>query len=501
MLSVIDTRSTWSPPWYAWAGAAAALLLAVHKVFPEKLEGHWLLLTPIAIVIGIVALRRLWDAPPVYAACAAITLTIFSNGWSKIGLGGLPLNRIFVLVIVLQFVLRAPGIAGLPRLQLRNVHLLMGLTALYALASAAVAGTLTAEEGLVHLTDVFGLVPFLLFFLAPSIFAGARERNALLATLVGLGFYLGVTGIFEAVGPHALVFPSYITKTDLSSAGAVRVSGPFQSPVAEGFGTFACAVAALLAFQSWRAPRARLLAALAGVACLFACFATLERGVWIAAALGTIAAALMTRQGRRWLVPGIAASLAVIAVALAVSSALASNTSQRAGYDLSVWDRQNQTSAGLRMVEAKPLLGFGWDRYEATSGDYFRQATTYPLRGNNTGITIGLPQETLPLHDTYLSYAVELGLVGLLLWLTSLATAVVGAVAAPGTAALRSWKLGLIALGVFFLVIGFFDPHEQPFPVALLMLWAGLAHGAAAPSAVRDRLANGRLTPAAGVSV
>ena len=46
-----------------------------------------------------------------------------------------------------------------------------------------------------------------------------------------------------------------------------------------------------------------------------------------------------------------------------------------------------------------------------------------------------------------------------------------------GPSALRSWKLGLLAISIFFLVVSFFDPHEQPFPVALLLLWAGVAYG------------------------
>jgi len=476
-MQAISPRATWRPTWPAWIGAGVLLLAAAHRAVPGKFEGHWLFVTPVLIALGVLVLRRLWEQPPVYSLCAAIVLSIFSGAWSRIGLGGLPLNRLFVLLVILQFALRAPGIAGLPKLQVRSVHILMAFAAIYATVSAIVAGTLGDQVGLLHLTDVFGVVPFVLFFLAPSIFAGEREREALLATLVGLGLYLGVVGALEALGPRALVIPSYINLTDISATGAIRVSGPFQSPVAMGFGAYACAVASALALQKWTSRRARLLAMLSGAACLFACFATLERGVWIAAVVATAVPALLTRTGRRWLVPGVAAAFLVISLALVVSSQLASNTAQRASYDRSVWDRQNQTAAGLRMVADKPLFGFGWDRYRDNNHEYFRQARDYPLTGDVQGITIGEPHETLPLHDTYLAYAVELGLVGLALWALSLLAAVLSAILRRGDPALRPWRLALLALALFFAVISFVDPHEQPFPMIVLLLWAGIAYG------------------------
>ncbi len=477
-MHAISSRATWRPTWPVWIGTGLLLLVLAEKIAPEKLEGHWLLVTPVLIALGVLALRWLWEQPPAYSLCTALVLSIFSSGWSRIGLGGLPLNRLFVLVVMLQFVLRAPGIAGLPKLQVRAIHLVMALAALYVVASAAAAGTLGTKEGLLSLTDVFGVVPFVIFFLAPSIFAGERERNILLVTLVGLGVYLGVTGVLEALGPRALVFPSYITTTDISGEGAFRVSGPFQTPVSMGFATYACAVASLLALQRWRDWRARLLAMMAGATCLFACFATLERGVWIGAVAGTVGTALATRAGRRWLIPGMATTLVVISLALAASTELANNTANRANFNVSIWDRQNQNSAGLRMIAAEPLFGFGWDRYREDSNEYFRQSPNYPLSGNVQGITIGEPHETLPLHDTYLAYGVELGLVGLALWLLSLTAALLSAIFRRGDPALRPWRLGLLALALFFAVISFVDPHEQPFPMMVLLLWAGLAYGA-----------------------
>jgi O-antigen ligase len=479
-------RPTWRPPAILWVLLGLAALAAVHKLQPGKLEGHWMLVTPAAVIVGVLVMRRLWELPPAVTLCIAIALTVFSGGWSQMGFGNLPLNRLFVLAALLQVLLRSPGSANVPPIRLRGVHLLLAATVLYAVASAAVAGSVGEEREYLLLIDVFGLTPFLLFLVAPVAFAGERERDWLLATLVGLGAYLGLTAIFETLGPHALVFPTYIRHVSFEGfaegASEAKAGGPFQSPTADGFACFVGAVAAMIALRRWRRPRARQLAIAVALVCLFGCLLTLERGVWIAATAGILVGALSTQSGRRWLLPGAGLAAVVIVGALALSPQLQQRVSERATYQLSVWDRKNQTAAGVRMIEARPLFGFGFGRYAEESVDYFRQPADYPMTGYYHGVTIGLPDEILPIHNTYLSYAVELGLVGLVLWLASLIWAVGEAVLAPGPASLRPWKLGLLAAAVFFLVVSFVDPHTAPFPMVVLFVWAGVARGVAPDS-------------------
>lgn len=478
-------RAVWHPPRYAWILVGLAALALTPEVAPGRLHGHWLLLTPCMIVAGVLVARKLWEMPPVVTLCAAIVLTIFSGAWSKMGLGGLPFDRLLVLMVLLMFVLRAPGVARVPRPQVRNVHLLLCLIVIYAVASAIASGTLTNEFSFLALTDEFGVVPYLIFLVAPAVFAGQRERNILLATLVGLGAYLGLTALFQFFGPHALVFPRYILEVDAASPTG-RAYGPFfQSSTAEGFATFACAVAAVIALAQWQGPVRRCLAATVAVVCILGCFLTLERGVWIAAVAGIVATALATKDGRRWLIPAGFACALIIGGSLALSPTLASKTSSRVHDEESVWDRQNQTSAGLRMLQAKPLLGFGWDRYTSDSLPYFRQAKGYPMDGyqlsqlNDYEIGIGSFEKPLLLHDTYLSYAVELGLIGALLWLAALLWGISEAIFSRGPADLRPWKLGLLAIGVFSLVVDVANPFQAPFPALLLWLWAGVAFGGA----------------------
>jgi putative inorganic carbon (HCO3(-)) transporter len=480
------TRAVWRPRWWVWALLGLTALAAAHELTPSRLRGHWLFITPLAILAGVLVVRRLWELPPATTMCAAIVLTIFSGAWHQIGLGGLPFDRLLIVIVLLQFLLGAPGIAHTPPLRVRNVHLLMCLTIIYVLTSAAAAGTLTSELSALSLLDQFGLVPFIMFFLAPSIFSGKRERNMLLATLVGVGAYLGFTAIFESLGPHALVFPRYILRVDTELPGE-RAGGPFQSSVAEGFATFGCAVAAVIAFAQWEGQRRRYLAALVAVVCIFGCFVTLERGVWIGALAGTVVAALVTRTGRRWLIPGLIALTVSIGGALVISSTLEHKTSARVEDQRSLWDRQNQVSAGLRMLQAKPLFGFGWDSYASNSLEYFRQAGGYPMEGYSQASYTSLGK-LLPLHELYLAYAVELGLVGALLWLASVIWGIGGAIFSPGASALRPWKLGLLAIAICYFVIALIDPVQAPFSALLLWTWAGVALGSA-PLAARPRRA------------
>jgi O-antigen ligase len=484
-------RAVWRPRWYAWSLLGAAALAVVYRVDPTRLRGHWTLITPLFVLAGVLALRRLWQMPPAAAMCAALALTIFSGAWQQIGVGGLPFDRLLLAIVLLQLFLLAPGVARIPRPQIRAVHLLMALAAIYATGSALAAGTLGGETGLLSLIDLFGLAPYLMFLLAPTIFAGRRERRMLLATLVCVGLYLGLTAIFESLGPHALVFPRYILHVDAATPGE-RAGGPFQSSLAEGFATFSCAVAALIACVQWRAEGRRRLAVLAGTSVavsLFGAFVTLERGVWIAAVAGGVCTALASRAGRRWVLPGLVGCALVIGGALALSPSLSRKTSNRASSQISVWDRENQTYAGLRMLAARPLFGFGWERYRSDSFDYFRQGADFPMYGYKPSNAVQ-GEKTLPLHDTYLAYAVELGIVGALLWLAALLWGVGEAICSPADGELRRWKLGLLAIAVFFLVVAVFNPSQAPFSVLLLWLWAGVAKGSPSLSEQARRAAS-----------
>ncbi len=464
----MTTRAVWRPPWYAWTLLGASALLALYLRAPEAVRGD----AAPAVYVGALALLLaaivLWEMPPAVMLCAAIVLTVFSGNWGELGLHGLPLDRVAMAGVVLALLLRAPGAARVPRLRVTGVHLLMAVIVSYVIVSAAASGTIFTESGFLKLFDNLGVMPYLAFLLAPAVFAGARERSLLLITLVGLGAYLGLTSIFESIGPHSLVFPHYIAEAG-NASGAEQAAGPFKATITQGFACFACAVAAAIAVYVWRSRPSRLIAAAVAAVCLIGCFLTLERGVWIAAGLGIVAAMLASPALRRWLVPTIIGTALVLSAVLLASPTVSEHASARVEDRLSVWDRQNQTATAVRMIEANPLFGVGWGRYTSVSLDYFRQPADYPMTGFSDR---NVP---LPLHDSYLSFAVEIGLVGALLWIASLIWGVGGAVLRAGSRAVAPWRVGLIAIAVFFCVLAAFDPLQQPFTMILLWVWAGTA--------------------------
>jgi putative inorganic carbon (hco3(-)) transporter len=492
-----DRRLPWRVPWYIWLAVGLAIVAAIHVRDPHLLQGKDLALAVPGVAVLLLIAAILWELPPAVMACGAIALTVFSGNWSTMGLPGFPLvpDRLLIAGVVIALLLKSPGAVGTPRLHVRGIHVLMLTMVLYVFASGIATGHIGNKTGQFRLFDQVGAIPFLMFLIGPVVFSGERERGWLLATLVGLGAYLGLTAIFETVGPHALVFPSYIRSIDVSRDIA-QATGPFSAVVTEGFACYACAIASIIAVFRWARPW-RYVALTVAFVSLLGTYMSLERGVWIGAVAGAVAVAAFAREVRRFVIPGAAVCAVIIGGALALfPSSLGAATTTRLNNHISVWDRQNQTTAALNMIQARPLLGFGWNNYVNTALPYFRQSPRYPLVGYpsslnpaalgstavhdpSTGRTlqVGLSSLSLGLHNTYLAYAVELGLVGACLWLMTVVWGLGDAVFRSGPPELRPWKLGLLALTVCYLVIAAVDPLSQNFTQLLLWSWAGVAVG------------------------
>jgi putative inorganic carbon (HCO3(-)) transporter len=498
-MAVVDRRIPWRVPWYFWVVAAAVALIGIHLKAPHLLHGEDLFLVVPGLVFVLLVAAIVWELPPAVMVCGGLALTLFSGNWTTLGFPGFPFlpDRILIVAALLALALKSPGAVDLPRVRIRPVHVLMLITVLYALASGVLANTLGSKSTIFDLLDRLGAIPFVMFVVAPAIFSGPRERSWLLATLVGIGAYLGFTAIFESIGPHSLVFPHYIRALDVARQ-STQATGPFSQVVTEGFACYACAVAAVIAATRWRGGW-RWFAIAVALACLFGSFLTYERGVWIGDAAGVAAAALVSRDVRRWLLPAVPVCAIVVVGMIMLVPSVNSTASTRINAIYPVWDRQNQTVAALNMIQAKPLLGFGWDNYANTAAPYFRLGpnrllTGYPssleqaaLGGSSSGQSAsaggissgpGLTHVEGELHDSYLSYAVELGLVGACMWLASVLWGLGSAVLGAGAPDLRAWRIGLVAIGASFLVLCAVDPLSQNFTQLVLWTWAGVAAGA-----------------------
>lgn len=440
------------------AAALVAMLLA---------GAHWGV-TGVLAVIGVLALPvavyLALRLDPAWLLTAALLASVFSGNWNQLGLPNLIApDRLLLIVGVAALLIRAPGARDRPSLRLAPVHLLLAASLAYAVASAISVQTLTTQEGGFRLLDRFGALPFLMFVVGPIAFRGPRQRAILLGGLVLLGAYLGLTALFETVGPKSLVWPRYILDPSVGFHVG-RARGPFVEAEADGLAMMITGVAAAVAMSVWRRLPARLLAGAVAVLCAAGCLFTLQRAVWIAAAAGCILAGLAAREIRRFLIPGIVVAGLLVLGALAVVPNLKQNATQRTNDQLSVWDRQNLNTAAVNMIQARPLAGFGWDKFANYSPDYFHQADTYPVTALNGTIA----------HSVVLSNAVELGLPGATLWLLAVIVAVGGAITQRGPPQLYAWRIGLIAVAVAWIVVLNLTPLPHPFPNLMLWTWAGV---------------------------
>ena len=433
--------------WAAVAGTAAlglavVALAALPAGQADRAATHYLPAVAALATVSMVVL--VWRVEPAYTLSAAIVLTPFAGNWPQLGVPGpLSPDRLLFVGGVAAVLLRAPPVADRPKLQISAAHWLLGLAAIYALGSAFFAGTLFQNDPFLKLFDAFGILPFLIFLVAPLAFRTAEQRRVLLATFVVLGAYLGLTVLFETAKLDALVFPKYIVDPNYG-IHVNRGRGPFVDAVANGLALYTCAVACAIAVASWRSQRARALAAAIGVLCVVGSFLSLERSVWIGVVLGTGVAMLTTRGLRRYLVPVAVAVTVAIASSLALIPGLSAKVTPRVNQGgAALWDRRNLATAAVNMVEARPLLGFGWGRFTHYSTDYFQQAFDYPLSATTAG----------GVHNTPLAYAVELGLIGMTLWALGVVVGVGTALATRGPPDLNRWRVGLLAIVTAYLIV------------------------------------------------
>ncbi|MDX6674731.1 MAG: putative inorganic carbon ((-)) transporter [Solirubrobacteraceae bacterium] len=436
----------------------AGLGLLIGLIGGVQASGDAVYDAAIAVILIPVFVTMVVAVEPSISVTAGLGLSIFSGRWDQLGIP-IAADRALLLAGVLGIALRGVNDPRY-RPRFRPVHGVLLAAALYVVGSAMFVGTLDQHDALYALLDRFGLISFALFFIAPVAFATDRQRSHLLVGLVLVAAYLGITALFEEINLNQLVVPSYITDPGVGTHFG-RARGPFVEAAANGLALFACAVAATMAAARWRRG-ARDIAIVVGILCLAGIVFTVTRQAWLGAAVGSLLGLGATPRLRAYALPLIAGGVLLVFASFAAIPGLQDQAGNRANDQKPVWDRLNSNRAGVAMVAARPVLGFGWGRFLQESGPYYKQAETYPL-------TI-VPA----LHSVFLSNAVELGLVGALLWAAALMMAVGGAVFRRAPPELEPWRLGLLAYASCWLVVSNFTPLGYTFSNYLLWTWAGL---------------------------
>lgn len=444
---------------------AACALIILAGGAAGTLEAHRHALDPfLGLVLGLaaasVAVSALVVLEPAWILTGGLMLSVFSGNWSHMSLP-IPLDRLAIAAGIGAALVRSRTEDAAPKVRIRSVHWLMLALILYAIGSAAWSGTLNSHGPLFALLDRLGLVPFLLYLVAPVAFHSTHQRRILAVGLLALGAYLGLITLFEAVHLRSLVIPHYILNPDLG-IHSERGRGPFLEAGANGLALFACLAASAVTLSWWRDWRMRTFALGVMVLCAAGIVFTLTRQTWVGAGGGVICAMLAERRLRAWLPAAAAGAAVVVLAALAFVPGLSQSASSRTSDQSPVWDRLNSDAAALRMVQARPAFGFGWGEFGQASIPYYRLAATYPLTSVGDA------------HNMPLSNAAELGLVGMGLWLAILIVALGGAALKPRSDEIEPWRIGLIALIVAWFIQCNFTPLDYAFDNYVIWLWAGL---------------------------
>lgn len=332
----------------------------------------------------------------------------------------------------------------------------------YAVGSAAAVGTLRDSESLFALLDVYGIVPFLLFAVAPKVFSTDRERRNLVAVLLAASGYLAVTGCLEGVGLGRFTWPAYINDPSVGIHFG-RARGPFVAGVPMGVALTFGIITGLLALHLWRDTRIRVLSSAIIALSLVAIVFTLTRGVWVGAVPAVLIVMAMLPRARPWIPASVLVGAASLAVVLTVVPSLHAKVTDRTEQKGPVWERENTNAAALRLIADRPVLGVGWRNYQSVGDNYLRQPTDIPMNG--IGVVV---------HNTFLRTAADLGLIGFALWIGALLICALLPALLRGPPERDPWRAALLGMLLCIAINDLFVPSTSPYPLIVLWTIAGI---------------------------
>ncbi len=223
----------------------------------------------------------------------------------------------------------------------------------------------------------FVLMPVVLYFLARCSVIRSSDCKHIVTSLIVLGVYLGLTGICEVSGMHALVFPRYIVDpTNWEFLGRAR--GPILNPTGNGTiltAAFAAALARVVHCKQLEQVGYVAAAGIIGIGIV----ATLTRSVWLGGFL--VVATYGWIYFRRFLpAVGLLGAAAVIGLSVMASQVDIMNIKRdkhlsAADAKKSVELRPVLAMVAWEMFKDHPLRGHGYGGYFSASPPYLAQRT------------------------------------------------------------------------------------------------------------------------------
>jgi O-antigen ligase len=251
------------------------------------------------------------------------------------------------------------------------------------------------------------LMPLAMFLVGRLVFINQRAIRVLLWSMVIAAAYSAVVSIFQFAAP-ALVWPRYIVTRPTWPERAV---GVFNQPVVNGLVLImGFLVATLIASHAVESRLLRGCAAAVAVASVYGVYLTHTRAVWLAFALVVLVGAIAGRGFRS----GFVLTLGVMVLAVASYWSTFTSSDRGAGgvgSPSEVQDRLNSLATSVWAFEQKPLIGWGIGRFAAVNTYHHQQYSPEIPWQRGFGISSHL--------DT-LGILVELGIIGLAIWIVVL---------------------------------------------------------------------------------
>jgi len=277
----------------------------------------------------------------------------------------------------------------------RLLLLLGGILAASFLLGGAAFDETTSKKWLGTLLN-FTFYPFSAYFFVRAFPYRKEFVVGVLKVICFLGIYLAITGMFEHYQPlNALVWPGYIMDPGLGSHFG-RSRGPFMESVAMGR-VLTMAFACWLVLRLEGGPFLRKVAMFSIPVTMASVYFTNTRGPWVGFALICLIFVVFKTPVRRtvcWLTVCI---VIVASAGITHKFALGENNLFLARQG-TVTDRVVTWLVSGRMIEANPLLGIGFGRFNVEWPNYYKEFQGFDFTGFDGS------------HNTFLTMAGEVGL-------------------------------------------------------------------------------------------
>lgn len=244
------------------------------------------------------------------------------------------------------------------------------------------------ERGLASMHDKL-LVPIALFWLVRALSPDRKQMTLLI--LAGLAVLVVEIGI----GAMSWFAPDILPSHWLDRAGS-RTTGTLGGPAP--FTVTIVLFGLLVLDRAWgmRPSVEKVVLAAILVGSVLVVFLSLSRGSWLGA--GAVVLVLAAVYGRKFLWPAIAVGVMAVALLGGPLGDQLELAEQRAGVTSTVESRAITNVAAVRMIEERPLFGFGFARFEDYDERYKSRVVDIPLETGGSA------------HNTYLNFIVEMGI-------------------------------------------------------------------------------------------